>query len=173
MTLESVKWVSACTLAEHGQGILSIYNEVIAHSTALYEYEPRTWADMENWFELKAQRGFPVIAAVRNDAPSQVLGFASYGTFRAYPAYQFTVEHSVYVDEAARGQGLGRALLERLIEQAKSSRYHTMIGVIDSQNSASLHLHAKMGFEKAGHLAQVGFKFDRWLDVDLYQIQLT
>lgn len=156
-----------CNAADHAPQILAIFNEVIANSTALYEYEPRTLAMIGQWFVGKAGSDFPVIGAV--DASGQLLGFASYGTFRQFPAYQFTVEHSVYVRTDQRGRGVGEQLLRALLARAQAQRYHTMIGVIDADNAASIRLHEKLGFECAGTLRAVGFKFDRWLDVVLYQ----
>jgi phosphinothricin acetyltransferase len=101
------------------------------------------------------------------------MGFASYGPFRTLPGYRHTVEHSVYVHSEFRGRGLGRQLLERLIQRAQASETRTMIGVIDTQNAASIQLHERLGFVPAGTLREVGFKFGRWLDVVLYQKVLT
>ena len=88
---EGMHWVD-CTDEQHGEAILAIFNEAIVHSTALYDYEPRTRAQMTSWFEAKRAGGFPVIG-LESDA-GELMGFASYGTFRAWPAYKYTVEHS-------------------------------------------------------------------------------
>jgi phosphinothricin acetyltransferase len=160
----------ACTLAEHGDAILAIFNEAIATSTALYDYHPRSRDSMTAWFAAKAAGNYPVIGAV--DEAGTLLGFASYGPFRAFPAYKYTVEHSVYVHCGHRGKGLGRALLERLVEAATAQDYHLLVGVIDMANVGSIALHEQLGFAHAGTLPEVGFKFGRWLDVGFYQRRL-
>src|SRR3954469_25162397 len=95
-----------CDQAQHAVAILDILNEAIANSTALYDYRPRSLESMQLWFENKAARNFPVLGAI--DGSGQLLGFASYDTFRARPAYKYTVEHSVYVRVDQRGRGIGR-----------------------------------------------------------------
>lgn len=165
-----MKFVS-CIEKEHGAATLSILNEVIATSTALYDYAPRTLESMSKWFAAKQASGFPVIGAV--SPVGELLGFASYGTFRAWPAYKYSVEHSVYVQRDHRGEGVGRALMERLIAKAREQQLHTMIGGIDASNAASIALHEKLGFTYTGTLRQVGFKFGRWLDLAFYQLVLT
>ncbi len=98
-----------CTEADHAPAILEILNEAIVNSTALYDYVPRAPQAMSAWFATKAVNGHPVIGAV--DTAGRLMGFASYGTFRAFPAYKYTVEHSVYLHRDFRGRGLGKALL--------------------------------------------------------------
>ena len=159
-----------CTLAGQGEEILAILNHAIVNSTSLYDYVPRTMENMVSWFAAKDAGGFPVVGAF--DESGELLGFGSFGTFRAYPAYKYTVEHSVYVRDDQRGKGLGRVLVSRLIEEARARDLHAMIGVIDSQNSGSIRLQESLGFVKVGTLPQVGFKFGRWLDADLYQLIL-
>lgn len=159
-----------CEEAVHASPILEIFNEVIATSTALYDYQPRTLETMKAWFEAKRKGGFPVIAA--EDASGQFLGFASFGTFRAWPAYKYTVEHSVYVAEAFRGRGVGRGLLKAIVQQAQEKGYHTVVGAIDTANKASITLHENAGFKLCGTVREAGFKFGRWLDFSLYQLIL-
>jgi phosphinothricin acetyltransferase len=156
-----------CTLEAHGDAILEIFNEAIANSTALYEYQPYPPDRMTAWFADKRAGRYPVIGAI--DAAGVLLGFASYGVFRARPAYKYTVEHSVYVHADHRGKGVGRALLERIIEAATQQHYHVMIGGIDAENAASIALHEQLGFVHAGTIHQAGFKFGRWLDLAFYQ----
>ncbi len=156
-----------CTLERHGDAILEIFNEAIANSTALYDYKPRTRESMVGWFEAKVAGNFPVIGI--EDARGQLLGFASFGEFRPHPAYKYSVEHSVYVHHEHRGQGLGRMLLNRIIEEAEAFGAHSVIGAIDAENEASLRLHESLGFARVGTLPQVGFKFGRWLDLALMQ----
>jgi phosphinothricin acetyltransferase len=159
-----------CTHDEHAGAILEILNDAIAHSTALYEYRPRSLESMRGWFEVKTRGHHPVLGAL--DEGGALLGFASYGSFRPHAAYKYSIEHSVYVEQARRGQGIGEALLRRLIERAGEQQFHVMIGGIDQENRASIALHEKLGFEHAGTIRQAGFKFGRWLDLAFYRRQL-
>lgn len=160
-----------CQFEPHGPPILEILNHEILTSTALYDYHPRSLRSMETWFANKQDHGFPILGAT--NAEGRLLGFATYGTFRAWPAYKYTVEHSVYVHPDFRGQGVGSQLLATLIEAAAEQQLHTLIGVIDSQNQASLALHQRWGFEAAGCIRQAGFKFGQWLDIVFMQKLLT
>ena len=101
--------------------------------------------------------------------PAQLVGFGSYGTFRAWPAYKYTVEHSIYIDTRFRGQGHGRVLLEAIVAAAVRQDYHVMVGGIDASNAVSIRLHESLGFTHCGTVAQAGFKFGRWLDLAFYQ----
>lgn len=159
-----------CTYEQHATAILDIFNEAIANSTALYDYQPRTLDSMVSWFATKETHYFPVIGAI-NEADT-LLGFASYGTFRAWPAYKYTVEHSVYIHKDHRGKGIGHALMQQLIAAAMAQQYHVMIGGIDVTNIASIALHEQLGFIHAGTITHAGFKFGRWLDLAFYQLLL-
>ena len=159
-----------CTFDQHAPAILAIFNDAIANSTALYEYEPRTMDTMRAWFDTKAKGRFPVLGL--EDEGGTLMGFASYGTFRAYPGFKYSVEHSVYVDSRFRGRGVGRRLLSEIIEAAKSQQYHMMIGGIDAENAASIALHRSLGFTHCASIKQAGFKFGRWLDLEFYQMLL-
>jgi L-amino acid N-acyltransferase len=150
--------------------ILAILNEAIEHSTALYDYRPRTPAMMDVWFDGKEKNRSPVIGAI--DERNRLLGFASYGPFRSWPAYKYTVEHSVYVDKDCRGRGVGSLLLGAIIDRARQQDYHTVIGGIDADNAVSIALHTRFGFEFCGRVRHAGFKFGRWLDLDFYQLIL-
>jgi len=160
-----------CEHEKHGAQILSIFNEAIVNSTALYDYKPRTPDMMQAWFAAKAKGNFPVIG-VQGDG-GELMGFASFGSFRAWPAYKYSVEHSVYVDARFRGRGIGRRLVEEVIEAARVQDYHVMIGGIDAMNQPSLALHERLGFTHCGTIHQVGFKFGRWLDLSFYQLILA
>lgn len=162
--------VVQCDPQRHAEAILAIFNEAILNSTALYDYKPRTSEMMARWFEAKSAGKFPVIG-VENDS-GELMGFGSYGIFRAFPAYKYSVEHSVYVDTRFRGQGLGKRLLQEIISAARGQDYHVLIGVIDSSNAVSVRLHEAMGFTHSGTIQQAGFKFNRWLDVAFYQLIL-
>lgn len=159
-----------CSYGEHAAMILAILNDAIVSSTALYDYAPRPLESMVGWFEAKQQGGFPVLGAVGADG--SLVGFASYGTFRAWPAYKYSVEHSVYVARDQRGAGVGLALMRRLIASASEQQLHVMVGGIDVSNRASIALHEKLGFVHAGTLKHAGFKFGRWLDLAFYQLLL-
>ncbi len=150
--------------------ILSILNDAILNSTAIYDYKPRTLDSMTTWFDAKRKGSYPVIGAVSDEG--ELLGFASYGAFRAWPAYKYSVEHSVYVSTPHRGKGIGKRLLQLIIEEAAHQNYHVLIGGIDSQNAPSIALHKSLGFQHAGTIRQVGFKFQRWLDLDFYELIL-
>lgn len=156
-----------CNYGAHGSAILEILNDAIVNSTALYDYEPRTQENMLQWFDTKQQGDFPVLGAVNDDGV--LLGFASYGTFRAWPAFKYSVEHSVYVHPHHRGQGVGTALMQQLMAKAVEQQHHTLIGGIDTDNVGSIALHKKLGFVHAGTIRQAGFKFNRWLDLAFYQ----
>ncbi len=162
--------IQACDETRDSDVILSIFNEAIAHSTALYEYQPRTIQNMVQWFAEKREFNFPVLGAY--DDAGHLLGFATYGVFRSKPAYKYTIEHSIYIHQSHRSKGVGRVLLEQLIEQAKAQDYHCMVGAIDAANAASIHLHEQFGFTHAGTITQAGFKFGEWLDLAFYQLLL-
>jgi phosphinothricin acetyltransferase len=161
--------VAQCTFQQAPE-ILGIFNEAIANSTALYDYKPRTMATMEAWFEGKTKGGWPVLGAFEDDG--SLAGFASFGPFRAWPAYKYSIEHSVYVHHNKRGRGLGRILLGALIDAAKMREFHMMIGGIDSVNLTSIRLHQSLGFERCASIKHAGFKFGRWLDLEFYQLIL-
>ena len=156
-----------CTEDRHAASILEIFNHAIVHSTALYDYKPRPFEAMAAWFDTKRRNGFPVIGM--EDAQGKLLGFASYGTFRAWPAYKYSVEHSIYIHHESRGMGLGRRLLTELIDEAKARDVHTMVGAIDLANQASIVLHERLGFQSAGVIKEAAYKFGNWLDLAFYQ----
>ena len=99
-----------------------------------------------------------------------VVGFGMYSEFRFREAYQFTVEHSVYVSDDFQSKGVGKQLLQELINLARKQKLHTMIGVIDSENQSSVVFHEKFGFKTVGVIKESGYKFDRWLDSVLMQL---
>ncbi|MBV7263099.1 N-acetyltransferase [Photobacterium sp. WH24] len=159
-----------CTYEKHGEAILAIFNDAILNTTALYEYQPRTMDIMQTWFATKTANQFPVIG-IENDA-GELMGFASYGSFRAWAAFKYSVEHSVYIHPQHQGKGLGRKLMDALIQAAREQNYHVLVGGIDSTNTGSIALHKKLGFEYSGTIKQAAYKFERWLDLDFYQLIL-
>ena len=163
--------VIQCEENRHAEAILAIFNEAIVNSTALYDYKPRTREMMTAWFQTKVNGKYPVIG-IENDS-GELLGFGSYGTFRAWPAYKYSIEHSVYVDVRFRGRGIGGRLLQEVIAKAREQDYHILVGASDAANSASLRLHERLGFTHCGTIRQAGFKFGRWLDLLFYQLILS
>ena len=155
-----------CDRSYAGQ-ILEILNEAIASSTALWDYEPRTLAMMAPWFDAKEAGNFPVIGFVDDDR--RLLAFGSYGIFRAFPAYKYTAEHSLYVERSARGQGLGTKMLQQIIAHAEGQGYRTLVGGIATENRISIATHLKCGFEHCGTIRQAGYKFGAWIDLSFYQ----
>jgi len=159
--------------------ILAIYNDVIANTTAVYSESAVTLDDRRAWFEARRAAGYPVLVATAADATTDattdpliatpVVGFASFGDFRAWPCYRYTVEHSVHVAAGSRGKGVGRALISALIPLAAAQGKHVMIAGVDAENVASIRLHERLGFERVAHLHEVGRKFDRWLDLVFLQ----
>jgi L-amino acid N-acyltransferase len=160
----------SCSCERHGESILQIFNEAILHTTAVYDYRPRSAETIRSWLETKSRGGLPVIGI--EDEGGELLGFATYGSFRDRPAYKYSVEHSVYVRSDRRRKGLGAALLTALIDAARSQDRHVMVGGIDVENAASIALHRKLGFSCAGTITHAGYKFGRWLDLAFYQLIL-
>lgn len=159
-----------CDYTKHAAQILAIFNEAIVNSTALYDYKPRTMEMMQAWFEEKEKGGYPVIGIEGEDG--ELMGFGTFGMFRVRPAYKYSVEHSVYVDTRHRGRGVGRRLLQGVIEAARAQGYHVLVGGIDATNTTSVALHERMGFTYCGTIREVGFKFGGWLDLAFYQLVL-
>jgi L-amino acid N-acyltransferase YncA len=147
-------------------GLAAIYNEVIATSTAIYSNEPVTVEERRQWWQARTAQGYPVLVA--RDAAG-VAGLATFGDFRAWPGYRFTVEHSVHVRADGRGRGLGTLLVQALFPRAAALGKHVMIAGVDAANAPSIRFHERLGFEKSGHLREVGYKFDRWLDLVFLQ----
>jgi phosphinothricin acetyltransferase len=162
--------IVACTYEAHATPILAILNDAIATSTALFDYRPRAPATMVEWFRAKEARRLPVLGAVAADG--SLLGFATYGPFRNWPAYKYTIEHSVYVEREQRRRGVGRALMTSLIALAEQQDYHVMVAGIDAANAPSIALHVELGFVPAGVIHHAGFKFGRWLDLAFYELRL-
>ena len=155
----------------HIPAILDIYNEAVLNTTASYDYEPHTLDQRTTWFEQHQQQGFSVFVAV--DETERVVGWGSLSKFREKIGYQHTVEHSLYVAANQRRRGIGRLLLLALIESARNLGKHVIIGGVDASNEASLQLHQSLGFEQVAHFKQVGYKFDRWLDIVFLQRTLS
>ena len=149
-------------MADDLPAIAAILNAEIASGTASWTETPKTADDMAAWFAERRQGGFPVIVA---EGGGEVLGYASYGPFRRGEGYRETIEHSVYVSRAARGRGIARLLMERLIAAARAAGYTRMVGGVSADQPASLGLHRALGFEEQGRLKGVGVKRGKRLDL--------
>lgn len=156
-----------CSNKRNGSEITEIFNDAILNTTALYEYKPRTREFISSWFAVKRANNYPVIGII--DELENLMGFATFASFRPFPANKYSVEHSVYVHPSHRGKGLGRVLLSEIVNAACKLDYHTVIGGIDATNDASISLHKSIGFSHSGTILQAGYKFGRWLDLAFYQ----
>ena len=151
------------------ESIRTIYNDEVLRSTATFDVVPRTPEEQARWMTVH-QGAHPAVVAVADD--QTVLGFASLSYYRDRHAYATTAENSVYVAADHRGVGIGRALLEELVERATQHGFHTLIARIGADNDASIFLHKACGFEPVGVERAVGRKFNRWLDVEVLQRML-
>ena len=140
---------------------LDIYNDAVLHSTSTFDLEPRTWEERQRWFE-EHRPPYELLVAV---AANTVVGWGSLSPFRAKPGYRFTAQDSIYVHEHFRRRSIGAALLHLLIETAREGGFHSIMALIDGDNTVSVHLHERFGFRQVGTFPEVGFKFGRWLDV--------
>lgn len=149
--------------------IRDIYNDAILNTTVIYEYEPFSLENRKRWFQQKKENGFPVIVF---EEKNQVMGFATFGLFRARPAYQYTIEHSIYVHKEYRRKGIGKRLLKEIIQIATEQEYATLVAGIDSENRGSILMHQQFGFTYSGTIKKAGYKFGKWLDLVFYQLIL-
>jgi|SRR5579871_119165 len=149
--------------------ILSIYNDVILNTTAVFEYKPHTLEMRKAWFDTKVKDGIPIFVAEENEC---ILGLSTFGPFRAWAAYKYSVENSVYVAADQRGRGIAKLLMPPMINAAREKQMHVIIASIEATNEASLHLHKSFGFEEVAHFKQVGYKFGRWLDLKFLELIL-
>jgi len=150
-------------------GILDIYNHAILHTTSVYSEHPHTYEMRLTWYNDRISNGFPVFVA---ETGGEVVGFSTFGHFRVWPCYRYTVEHSVYVHVDHRGKGISKLLLQPLIVRAREMNLHAMIAGIDGENDVSYRLHHSFGFVEVAHFKEVGFKFGRWLDLKFMQLIL-
>jgi len=152
------------------EAITAIYNDAVVHTTAIWNETTVDAANRSAWMADRRQAGYPVLVAL--DADGQVTGYATFGDWRPHDGYRHTVEHSVYVRNDQKGKGIGRALMEALIDRARSIGKHVMVAAIEANNAGSIKLHARLGFEHVGHLKEVGTKFGVWLDLAFMQLKL-
>lgn len=152
---------------EDAAALAAIYAHHVLHGTATFEEVPPTPAEMATRLATVQGRGWPWLVAADADGP---LGYAYATMFRDRPAYRFSCEDSIYVRADAAGRGVGRLLLDALMDAAVAAGFRRMAAVIgDGENAASIRLHAAAGFTHAGRLRQIGYKFGRRLDVVLME----
>jgi L-amino acid N-acyltransferase len=147
--------------------ILEIYNHAVTSTTATFDLVPRTLAQQADWLA----EHVPPYPAIVWEEDGRVLGWGSINPYRPRPAYRFSGEASVYVSKEAWRRGVGEALLGELVRLGAANGLHTLVGLITDENAASLGLAEKAGFHRVGLLEEVGFKFDRWLNVAVYQLR--
>jgi len=163
MTSVSIRPATPADIA----AITRIYADAVAHGTASFELQPPDEKEMTRRQRALLDGGYPYLVAETDGA---VMGYAYAGPYRPRPAYHFSVEDSVYIDPGAQRRGIGRALLNRLIEESERRGFRQMIAVIgDSTRIPSIELHYAAGFRLIGTIEDVGFKLDRWLDTVLMQ----
>lgn len=149
--------------------INAIYNHHVLAGTATYQEETDTLEQREVWFRLHGAK-HPVFVAT--DSQGRVIGWASLSPFHARSAYRHTVENSIYLQPEFQRQGIGSALLEKLIEKARSLGHRQIVALISSDQPGSIRLHEKFRFRRVGRLEDVGLKFGRWLSVEYWQFTL-
>jgi phosphinothricin acetyltransferase len=150
--------------------ITAIYREAVLSGVASYEITPPDSQEMATRLSAITGQGYPYIAAV--DENGMLLGYAYVSSFRTRPAYRWMVEDSIYLAPAARGKGIGKALLAELISRCTALGFRQMVAVIGGADPASIALHRSSGFEETGLLKGSGYKHGRWLDTMLMQRQL-
>ncbi|OQP87199.1 GNAT family N-acetyltransferase [Rhizobium rhizosphaerae] len=150
-------------------GITEIYNHAVRETTAIWNETEVDLANRIAWHADRQRLGYPVLVAVEG---GEVLGYASFGDWRAFDGYRHTVEHSVYVRTDAQGRGLGVVLMQALIDRARALGKHVMVAGVEAGNRGSIRLHEKLGFRQVGLMPQVGTKFGVWLDLAFLQLVL-
>lgn len=147
----------------HLPGVTAIFNHAVRETFSIWSETETTVELRREWMRARKAAGFPIVVAV--DEAGEVLGYGSFGVFRDFPGYARTVEHSVYIAPAAQRRGIGRVILEDLVQRARAQGKEAMVGGIDSANAASIALHEAAGFAIQGVLKGVGRKFGKALDL--------
>jgi L-amino acid N-acyltransferase len=147
--------------------MLAIYNEIILNTTAVWHNEPHTLEMRKEWFALKKEQGYPVFVA---EEEGNLVGFSTIGPFRPWTGYRFTVENSVYVAAGSRGKGIANSLMPPLIVAARELNLHAIVAGIEASNEASIALHKKFGFAEVAHFKEIGYKFNRWMDLKFLEL---
>jgi L-amino acid N-acyltransferase YncA len=152
------------------EAILDIYNDAIINTTAVYSEKPHTLQMRKDWYNERVKNNFPVYVA---DEDGLTTGFSSFGHFRVWPCYRYTIEVSVYVAPPHRGKGISKILLQSLIDRAGEMNIHAVIAGISADNEISINLHRSFGFEEVAEFKEVGYKFDRWLNLKFFELLLN
>ncbi len=145
-------------------GVLAIWNDAIRNTSITFNSVEKTPEDLIQLWQDKAALDHPFFVAA---ADGQVLGFTTYGQFRGGIGYQHTMEHSILLAPAAQGRGVGRALIEALVDHGRARGVHTLWAGVSGENPGGRAFHAKVGFEEVAVLREVGHKFGRWMDLIL------
>lgn len=150
---------------KHIEGIREIYNEAILNSTATFDTEIKSYEDRLKWLEDHNEK-YPVVVIENND---KVLAWGSLNKYSDRKAYDKTCEISIYIHKDFRGQGLGNKIMEDLIERAQTNGIHAIISRVAGENQASKKLHKKFDFELMGIMKEVGYKFEQYIDINIYE----
>jgi phosphinothricin acetyltransferase len=151
------------------RAVRGLYNATIPTTTAAWTERLQTQRERDTWFRRQQRDDYPVLVATIDDT---VVGFTAYGSFRGsgkWPGYRHTVEHTIHVAESHWGHGIGRTLLETLMQRARANDVHVMVAAVDGANTESIAFHERLGFDVVARMPEVGRKFDRWLDLVLLQ----
>ncbi|MCU1718260.1 GNAT family N-acetyltransferase [Pseudomonas sp. 5P_3.1_Bac2] len=151
--------------------LVDIYNDAVLNTTAIWMNHCVDLANREAWFAARSQQGYPILVA--EDAAGRVVGYSSFGDWRPFDGFCYSVEHSVYVSPDVQGKGLGKRLLCALITRARAANKHMMVAAIESGNQTSIAMHLRLGFTITGQMPQVGCKFGQWLDLTFMQLNLS
>jgi phosphinothricin acetyltransferase len=149
--------------------IVEIVNAFLPTTTTEWRDAPHTLADRREWLAQHQRAGDPVLVA---DIDGEVAGYSCYGDFRdsqKWPGYRFVVEHTIHVRERHWGHGVGRALIEALVERAAAAGKRVMVAAVDAENAGSIRFHERCGFVEVGRMPDIGFKLGRWLTLVLLQ----
>lgn len=146
--------------------LLEIHNDAVRTLDAIWTEREDTLEERSAWLRERTGQGYPVLVA---EFDGEVLGYATYGGFRPKPGYRLTVEHSIYCSPMAQGRGIGTALMEALVADAREKGYHLMVGVVEARNAGSIQFHERFGFERTGTIQEAGFKHGHWLD-EVYMV---
>lgn len=151
------------------EAILALNNRLIPIDATAWTERLETIEERRDWFAHKREGGWPVLVATDGDA---VVGFCTYGEFRdnaRWEGYRFTAELTIHVDPDHHGTGVGRQLMDGLVERARADGLHTLVAAVDGENAGSIRFHERLGFVETARMPEIGFKHGRWLDLVLLQ----
>jgi phosphinothricin acetyltransferase len=149
--------------------ITHLFNVLIPTTTVGWRDDLASDEEMAAWFADRRACGHPVLVALDGPGGGSVVGYTCWSTFRSWPGYRHTAELTIHVDSGWQGRGVGRALIDALVAEARRRDIHVLVAGVDAENSASLAFHERLGFVEVARMPEVGRKFDRWLDLVLLQ----